>query len=76
MGILISFFVWGQNSIILLLHLDLRKIKERKNRKEEISISLIWFVMENMKENEIYEKLFKTLHIFKLYIIDIIGKKT
>ena len=74
MGILISFFVWGQNSIILLLHLDLRKIKERKNRKEEISISLIWFVMENMKENEIYEKLFKTLHIFKLYIIDIIGK--
>ena len=74
MGILISFFEWGQNSIILLLHLDLRKIKERKNRKEEISISLIWFVMENMKENEIYEKLFKTLHIFKLYIIDIIGK--
>ena len=74
MGILISFFVWGQNSIILLLHLDLRKIKERKNRKEEISISLIWFVMENIKENEIYEKLFKTLHIFKLYIIDIIGK--
>ena len=76
MGILISFFEWGQNNIILLLHLDLRKIKERKNRKEEISISLIWFVMENMKENEIYEKLFKTLHIFKLYIIDIIGKKT